>query len=167
VAAEALVGIVPRAEPVRIGSELRKGRIELAASRDGRALRHHRAFVARRFELTRAQDALLEGGEFVDGDGRARRRMRTDDGRRWNRNAAVLKHAGGILIPAADSRILLCKRWNRRKAQSHERARSAQLQGCHVMSPPGRPDPRSSFRFRGCMASEIRVQGALSTTRDR
>ena len=60
VTAKTLVGIVPGAEPVRIGGELRERRIELSASGDGRSLRHHRTFVAGRFELTRTQNSFLE-----------------------------------------------------------------------------------------------------------
>jgi hypothetical protein len=107
VAQEALVGVVTRAEAVGVGMELRKYGIELAHSRDRRAVRHVGAGIAGRFQLPRAFDAFEKRRLLIGIDGSAGRRMRADQRRMWNLDAAVLQVARGIVQSAAHARIML------------------------------------------------------------
>ena len=120
-AAEALIGIMPGAEAVRIGGELRKGRIELAQPVDGisddrRAFDHHRAFIAGGLELAGTQNAFEERSLLVFGDLGAGGRMIADDRRRRNLGALGLKPAAGILQAPAHAGIALGKTFAGRQA---------------------------------------------------
>ena len=123
VACETLIGIVPRAQSVRIGRELRKQRIKLAAIGDRRSVRHRGAIIAGRLELSCAQDTFTKRRKLVGADGRAGRWMWADHRGLRNLDAAKLQHAGGVLITAPDARILLGERLGREKVQRDKQNR--------------------------------------------
>ena len=107
VAGEALIGIVAGAQPVRIGMELRKHRVELAGARDLRAIGEVRALVTGRLELPSTQDSLLEQFLLIVGGRGIGRWMRPDERRMRDRNPLLLKSSRGVLEAAPNSGVFL------------------------------------------------------------
>src|SRR5438309_1860324 len=100
---------MPRAQTIGVRVELRKHGIQFADASHGRSVGKLGAVITGRFQLARAKNALLEGGQFVLVDRGARSWIGTDHRRMRNWNSLLLQSASGILQSASHPRILLGK----------------------------------------------------------
>src|SRR5215510_11838715 len=94
---EALISVMPRAQPVGIGSSLGKHRIQLAGDR--RTFRYVGACVASGFQLAGAQNPFFERCALVVANSRACLRVRAYQGRMWNWNSSLLQSSPSISKP--------------------------------------------------------------------
>lgn len=106
---EALVGIVSRAQSIRVRMELGKHRIEFAQASDLRAIRDLSTVVTSGLKLARSQDPFQKGSKLILVDWLASRRVSADHRRMWDRDPLLLQSAAGVLNAAAYSGISLSK----------------------------------------------------------
>jgi len=100
---EALIGVVPSAQPVGIGANLREDGIQFTGNR--RTVGYVRTVIASGLQLTRAQNALFEGSPLIIVNRGAGRGIRTDQRRVWNRDPSLLQASPCVCEPASHSGV--------------------------------------------------------------
>src|SRR5215813_11420334 len=100
---EALISVMPRAQPVGIGASLGKHRIQLAGNR--RTFQYVGAGVASGFQLAGAQNPFFERCALVVANRHARLRVRAYQRRMWNRNSSLLQPSPSVSEPPSHPRV--------------------------------------------------------------
>src|SRR5262245_30032861 len=100
---EALISVMPRAQPVGIGASLGKHWIQLAGDR--RTFQYVGAGVASGFQLACAQNPFFEGRALVVTNRHARLRVRAYQRRMWNWTSSLLQSSSSVSEPPSHPRV--------------------------------------------------------------